>query len=169
MPGHSPSRRCRKCVGETRGHKSQAAKGSMRSAISTRSCAPNSPRSSTMPSSKGQAMMAVTAIDKIRLNLDSVSRIAGLDRRGDPPTPLHVNVDLGSLVDRLVEFDQGRSERRRHQEARKDDRCRITTCFARWHGRHSIASLRTSGSNGNSVFCRTHGRWNCCGRRQEVR
>ena len=27
--------------------------------------------------SKGQAMMAVTAIDKIRLNLDSVSRIAG--------------------------------------------------------------------------------------------
>src|SRR6478735_11478564 len=36
--------------------------------------------------SKGQAMMAVTAIDKIRLNLDSVSRIAGLDRRGDPPT-----------------------------------------------------------------------------------
>ena len=53
--------------------------------------------------SKGQAMMAVTAIDKIRLNLDSVSRIAGLDPRGDPPAPLHVNVDLGSLVDRLVD------------------------------------------------------------------
>ena len=60
--------------------------------------------------SKGQAMMAVTAIDKIRLNLDSVSRIAGLDRRSDPPTPLHLSVDLGSLVDRLVNLDQGRSK-----------------------------------------------------------
>ena len=57
--------------------------------------------------SKGQAMIAVTAIDKIRLNLDSVSRIAGLDRRADPATPLQVNVDLGSLVDRLVELIQG--------------------------------------------------------------
>ena len=57
--------------------------------------------------SKGQAMIAVTAIDKIRLNLDSVSRIAGLDRRADPTTPLQVNVDLGSLVDRLVESIQG--------------------------------------------------------------
>ena len=61
---------------------------------------------------KGQAMMAVTAIDKIRLNLDSVSRIAGLDRRSDPPAPLHVNVDLGSLVDRLVDSIRG---------AQKDD------------------------------------------------
>ena len=57
--------------------------------------------------SKGQAMIAVTAIDKIRLNLDSVSRIAGLDRRADPASPLQVNVDLGSLVDRLVESIQG--------------------------------------------------------------
>lgn len=55
---------------------------------------------------KGQAMIAVTAIDKIRLNLDSVSRIAGLDRRTDPQSPLQVNVDLGSLVDRLVESIQ---------------------------------------------------------------
>lgn len=36
--------------------------------------------------SRGQAMIAVTAIDKIRLNLDSVSRIAGLDRRTDQRT-----------------------------------------------------------------------------------
>ena len=47
-----------------------------------------------------------------RQNLDSVSRIAGLDRRSDPPTPLHVNVDLGSLVDRLVDSIRG---------AQKDD------------------------------------------------
>ena len=52
-------------------------------------------------------MIAVTAIDKIRLNLASVSRIAGLDRRSEPATPLQVNVDLGSLVDRLVESIQG--------------------------------------------------------------
>src|SRR5262245_984437 len=57
--------------------------------------------------SKGQAMIAITAIDKIRLNLDSVSRIAGLDRRSDPPSPLQVSVDLGSLVDRLVASIQG--------------------------------------------------------------
>ncbi len=46
-------------------------------------------------------MVAVTALDKIRLNLDSVSRLAGLDRRNDPPQ-VSVNVDLGSLVDRLI-------------------------------------------------------------------
>ena len=51
--------------------------------------------------SRGQSMVAVTAIDKIRLNLDSVSRLAGLDRRNDPPQ-VNVNVDLGSLVDRLI-------------------------------------------------------------------
>jgi hypothetical protein len=51
--------------------------------------------------SRGQSMVAVTAIDKIRLNLDSVSRLTGLDRRNDPPQ-VNVNVDLGSLVDRLI-------------------------------------------------------------------
>ena len=51
--------------------------------------------------SRGQSMVAVTALDKIRLNLDSVSRLAGLDRRNDPPQ-LNVNVDIGSLVDRLI-------------------------------------------------------------------
>ena len=51
--------------------------------------------------SRGQSMVAVTALDKIRLNLDSVSRLAGLDRRNDPPQ-VSVNVDLGSLVDRLI-------------------------------------------------------------------
>ena len=50
---------------------------------------------------RGQSMIAVTAIDKIRLNLDSVSRLAGLDRHGEAPQ-VNVNVDLGGLVDRLI-------------------------------------------------------------------
>ena len=80
--------------------------------------------------SKGQAMIAVTAIDKIRLNLDSVSRIAGLDRRSDPANPLQVNVDLGSRC---------RWSDRDAMETREDDRCRVTTCFARSPDRRSIS------------------------------
>ena len=50
--------------------------------------------------SRGQSMVELTALDRIQLNPNSVFP-SGLDRRNDPPQ-VNVNVDLGSLVDKLV-------------------------------------------------------------------
>jgi hypothetical protein len=68
--------------------------------------------------SKGQTMIAETAIDKIRLNPDRVSRVAGLDRRSGPANPLQVSrprtpteTTLIMKLEKMIDAESGSASR----------------------------------------------------------